>query len=80
MTDRAVLRHLAFINSQMPFLPKFKVRTRVRCFHCERIFFAYELRVVEDSHGFPWILCKFPGCDGSIIDMFPYDAGRESAA
>ncbi len=52
----------------------------VRCIHCDRVFYAYEARVVADldvdeatgnSERFTLVLCKFPDCDGTLIDFFP---------
>lgn len=49
----------------------------VRCIHCGKVFYGDELRVFKkgDSH---FVYCKFPDCDGSIIDII--DARDEDFA
>ena len=55
----------------------FKLDSWVRCIHCGKVFYGDELRVFKkgDSH---FVYCKFPDCDGSIIDII--DARDEDFA
>ena len=49
-----------------------KLDSLVRCIHCGNFFYGNELRVFKkgDSH---LVYCKFPDCDGSIIDIIDAD-------
>mgnify|MGYP003571435474 FL=1 len=50
----------------------FKLDSWIRCIHCGRPFQGDEMRVFKegDSH---LVYCKFPKCDGSIIDIVDAD-------
>ncbi len=50
----------------------FKLDSWVRCIHCGRPFQGFEMRVFEND-GEHLIYCKFPNCDGSIIDIVDAD-------
>jgi len=44
----------------------------VRCIHCGRPFQGNEMRVFKDGDSH-LVYCKFPSCDGSIIDIVDAD-------
>ena len=50
----------------------FKLDSWIRCIHCGKVFQGDEMRVFkkDDSH---LVYCKFPSCDGSIIDIVDAD-------
>lgn len=50
----------------------FKFDSWIRCIHCGRVFQGNELRVFKNEDGHI-VYCKFPSCDGSIIDIVDAD-------
>ncbi|MBO4859764.1 MAG: hypothetical protein J5527_14715 [Treponema sp.] len=50
----------------------FKLDSRVRCIHCGRPFQGKGLRVFREGESH-FVYCKFPDCDGSIIDIVAED-------
>ena len=50
----------------------FKFDSWVRCIHCGRPFQGNEMQVFKQSDSY-LVYCKFPNCDGSIIDIVDAD-------
>lgn len=50
----------------------FKLDSWVRCIHCGRPFLGNEMRVFKDDDSL-LVYCKFPSCNGSIIDIVDAD-------
>ena len=48
----------------------FTLDSTVQCFHCGKIFRYRESKVIRDSNGFIFIMCKHhPECDGTLMDF-----------
>lgn len=49
-----------------------KLDSLVRCIHCGKVFYGDELRVFKKGDSY-LVYCKFPNCDGSVIDIVDAD-------
>ena len=50
----------------------FKFDSWVRCIHCGKVFQGEEMRVFNKGNDY-FVYCKFPNCNGSIIDIVDAD-------
>jgi hypothetical protein len=77
-------RKLALINKMSPFSRQYTRRTEVCCIHCDRVYRAYEAKIVE-ARPHPLVAsvvppdyeirCKYwPVCDGSVVDWMGEDS------
>ena len=64
----------AFFIKNYPFGNRPNLTDRVECIHCGRNYPVSEYKLVKsDDSDFLYISCAYaPGCDGTIIDWFPF--------